>query len=44
MGKGRILNGGTDGLYQIEILEDRTGVDGPVSNAEGRELHANFDW
>lgn len=26
------------------ILGDRTDVDGPVLNAEGRAIHENFDW
>jgi len=36
MGKGRILNGGTDGLYQIEILEDRTRAEAAKATAQAR--------
>ena len=36
MGKGRIVSGGTDGLYTVELLHNRDRIDARLAVLEGR--------
>jgi tRNA(Arg) A34 adenosine deaminase TadA len=38
------FTGSNSPVRAAEILGDSTEVEGPVSNAVGREIHENFDW